>query len=61
MRENTKIISIYNKEDKYDIYGFGANVNGEFKEIFNINGADDPGIEGLENIIAEYKKTVNNV
>ena len=61
MRENTKIISIYNKEDKYDIYGFGANVNGEFKEIFNINGTDDPSIKGIENIISEYKKTVNSV
>ena len=61
MRENTKIISIYNKEDKYDVYGFGANVNGEFKEIFNINGTDDPSIKGIDNIISEYKKTVYSV
>ena len=61
MRENTKIISIYNKEDKYDIYGFGAKINGEFKEFFNINGTADPSIEGIDNIISEYKKTVDNV
>ena len=61
MRENIKIISIYNKQDKYDIYGFGAEINDEFKEIFNINGTADPSIEGIDNIISEYKKTVNSV
>ena len=61
IRENYIILSQYNKKDRYDVYGFGADINHEFKEIFNINGTDDPGIEGLENIIAEYKKTVNNV
>ena len=61
IRENYIILSQYNKKDRYDVYGFGANINHEFKKIFNINGTDDPGIEGLENIIAEYKKTVNNV
>ena len=61
IRENYIILSQYNKKDRYDVYGFGANINHEFKKIFNINGTDDPSIEGLENIIAEYKKTVNNV
>ena len=61
IREHYKIISTYNKKDKYDVYGFGADINNEFKEIFNINGTDDPSIMGIENIIKEYKKTVNNV
>ena len=61
IRENVEIISIYNKQDKYNVYGFGAKVNGEFKEIFNINGNDDPSIKGIDNIISEYKKTVTNV
>ena len=61
IRENVEIISIYNKQDKYDVYGFGAIVNDEFKEIFNINGNDDPSIKGIDNIISEYKKTVTNV
>ena len=61
IRENVKIISMYNKKDKYNVYGFGANVNGIFKEIFNINNTDDPSIIGIENIISKYKETVNNV
>ena len=61
IREHYKIISIYNKKDKYDVYGFGADIDNEFKEIFNINRTYDPSITGIENIIKEYKKTVNNV
>ena len=61
IRESVNIISIYNNQDKYDIYGFGAEIKGEFKTIFNINGTNDPSIKGIENIISEYKKTVNNV
>ena len=56
-----KILSIYNKEDKYDVYGFGADINKEFQECFNINRNDNPSIVGIENIISEYKKTVYNV
>ena len=59
IRENIKIISMYNKQDKYNVYGFGANVNGIFKNIFAINRADDPSIIGIENIISKYKETVN--
>ena len=61
MRENIKIISTYNKNDKYNVYGFGAKINGKFQDIFNINGKEDPSIQGIENIISEYKKTVNSV
>jgi hypothetical protein len=61
MRENIKIISMYNKSNKYNVYGFGAELNGEFKDIFNINGNDDESIIGLENIISKYKETVNSV
>lgn len=61
IREHYEIFSPYNKKDKYNIYGFGAKVNGRFEEIFNLNGEDDPSITGIENIISEYKKVVNNV
>ncbi len=61
IREHYKIISLYNKNDKYNVYGFGADINGEFKKIFNLNGTDNPSITGIENIISEYKKTVNSV
>ena len=61
MRENIKIISMYNKSNKYNVYGFGAQLNGKFKDIFNINGNEDESIIGLENIISKYKETVNSV
>jgi len=61
IRENIKIISMYNKQDKYNVYGFGAKVNGIFKNIFTINRTDDPSIIGIENIISKYKETVNDV
>ena len=43
------------------MYGFGADIDGEFKKIFNINGKEDPSITGIDNIISEYKKTVESV
>ena len=55
------ILSVYNKKDEYDVYGFGADVNGEFSNCFNINGAENSKIKGIENIITEYKNTVNKV
>ena len=61
IRETHKIMSIYNKNDSYNLYGFGAEVDNKFRECFNINGKDNPSIIGLENIISEYKKTVNKV
>ena len=61
IREHYKIISLYNKNDKYNIYGLGADIDDDFKEIFNLNGTNDRSITGIENIISEYKKAVNNV
>ena len=61
IRENIKIISMYNKQDKYNVHGFGAKVNGIFQNIFAINRTDDPSIIGIENIISKYKETVNDV
>ena len=55
IREHYNIISTYNKKDKYDVYGFGADIDGEFKEIFNINGKEDPSITGIDNINVHLK------
>ena len=61
IRENYKIISNLNEKDKYDIYGFGADIDGKFQECFNLNMSDNPSITGIENIISEYKKAVKSV
>ena len=60
IKANYNIISSYNKNDKYNIYGFGANYKGLFLRCFNL---DDKGekISGIENIIDSYKKTVKKV
>ena len=64
IRACADILSIYNKNDEYDVYGFGANLNGEFKRCFNINQDKKDGnnkIKGIENVIKEYKKTLKEV
>ena len=60
IKANYNIISSYNENDKYNIYGFGANYKGLFLRCFNL---DDKGekISGIENIIDSYKKTVKKV
>jgi len=61
IRENYKIISNLNEKDKYNIYGFGADIDGKFEECFNLNMSDNPSIIGIENIISQYKKAVKTV
>jgi hypothetical protein len=61
IRENYKIISNLNEKDKYDIYGFGADIDGKFEECFNLNMSNNPSIIGIENIISQYKKAVKTV
>ena len=64
IRACADILSIYNKNDEYDVYGFGANLNGEFLSCFNINQDKKDGnnkIKGIENVIKEYKKTLKEV
>ena len=54
------IISSYNKNDSYYVYGFGADVKGEYSACFNLND-DNKKIKGIENIIKTYKDTLNKV
>ena len=55
------ILSVYNKNDEYEVYGFGADVNGIFSNCFNINGNENSKIKGVENIIKKYKETAKSV
>ena len=61
IRACCEIISVYNKKDEYYVNGFGANIKGSVSHYFNINSDGDNKIKGVENIIKEYKKTVNSV
>ena len=64
IRACADILSIYNKNDEYDVYGFGADLNGKFMRCFNIkkdNNDENDKIKGIENVIKEYKKTLHEV
>jgi len=44
------------------VYGFGAEQGyGTTSHCFSLNGKDDAEIEGLENIIEVYKKTLKSI
>ena len=55
------ILSVFNKKDEYDVYGFGAYVNDNFSNCFNINNDENSKIKGVENVIKKYKNAVNTV
>ena len=64
IRACADILSIYNKNDEYDVYGFGADINDEFMRCFNIKKDNIDGndkIKGIENVIKEYKRTLQEV
>ena len=55
------ILSVFNKKDEYDVYGFGAYVNDNFSNCFTINYDKNSKIKGVENVIKKYKNAVNTV
>lgn len=57
------IISSYDSDNLYPVYGFGGIPDGskETSHCFNINFEDDPNIGGMENIIKEYKESLSKV
>ena len=54
IRANYNIISSYNDNDKYNVYGFGAIYKKKFLKCFNLNKNEEK-ISGIENIIKSYK------
>ena len=54
------IISSYNKNDSYYVYGFGGDVNGEYSACFNLN-EENKKIKGIENIVNTYKDALNRI
>ena len=58
------IVSCYDEDQKFPVYGFGGippNNSNEVSHCFNINLEDNPDIDGLENIIPIYKKSLKKV
>lgn len=64
MRKVGGILETYAYKKKFAAYGFGGVPKNEIQvsHCFNINGnPDDPTIDGLENLISEYKKSLSSV
>jgi len=55
------ILSVYNKNDEYEVYGFGADVDGIFSNCFNINGNENSKIKGVEKILLRNIKKLQNL
>lgn len=59
-----KIISHYNHEQKFTVYGFGANLQGQNIQSmsFPINGnSNDPSIHTIDNVIEQYHQIVHTL
>ena len=55
------IVSYYDDDQIFPLYGFGGvppNNNNKVSHCFNVNLKDNPDIEGLNNIIPIYKKSL---
>ena len=58
------IVSCYDEDQKFPVYGFGGippNNSNQVSHCFNINFENNPDIDGLENIIPIYKKSLEKV
>ena len=58
------IVSCYDEDQKFPVYGFGGippNNSNKVSHFFNINLQEDPDIDGLENIIPIYKKSLGKI
>ena len=56
-----KILSFYDYDQLFPVYGFGAVVNSKTSYCFNINLEDDPNIKYLENIIKYYHECMKKI
>ena len=59
-----KIITHYNHEQKFTVYGFGANLQGQNTQsmCFPVNGnLNDPSIHTIDNVIEQYHQIVHTL
>ena len=55
------IMAYYDYDQLFPCYGFGAKINGQPIQLFNLNFQQDPNINLIPNVIEEYHKALNNV
>jgi hypothetical protein len=61
LRACCSIISYYDYDQKFPVFGFGGNINGVTNHCFPCNLLQDPNVDGVEGIIQSYKHSLNHV
>ena len=55
------IVAYYDYDQLFPCFGFGAKINNNAFQLFNLNFQQDPNIAYIEGIIKEYHNAINNV
>jgi hypothetical protein len=61
LRACCSIISYYDYDQKFPVFGFGGNINGMTNHCFPCNLLQDPNVDGVEGIVASYKHSISHV
>ena len=63
IRECGEIMSFYDYDQLFHVYGFGSTINNNQvkSDIFNINSETGQEIYTIDNVINEYRKRLNNI
>jgi hypothetical protein len=61
LRACSSIVTYYDYDQKFPVFGFGGKVNGTTSHCFPCNLMVDPNVMGVEGIIDSYKFSLNNV
>ena len=65
IRECGEIMSFYDYDQLFHVYGFGPTINNNNNQvtskIFNINSEKDQDIYTIDNVINDYRKSLNNI
>ena len=56
-----KIVSFYDYDQKFPCFGFGAKINNQSFQLFNLNLQKDPNIQYVEGIIEAYHNAIKKV
>ena len=55
------IVAYYDYDQLFPCFGFGAKINGELVQLFNLNLQQDPNINFIQGIIDAYHNVFNNI
>ncbi|RWS00751.1 copine-8-like isoform X2 [Dinothrombium tinctorium] len=62
LRAVGEIAQLYSSDNRFRAFGFGAQVNGVYQELFALNSKEDhPYLESAEQLTTLYKQKLNNI